>query len=749
MQAKYFRIALWLQLRALPFGIFFHSHLHFSALAFNPSGRFHNSNMSFTKKAQHETLLQRVCRGGDKETIRRLILCMHTDKLSTLTRSVDIITIQQSDVKQEIDGNVLFFAARADGEECQCEGYLIRNINGKGPVEAQIQCHGGSVDHDHFIAIYHSLLLHYLEMEQDENDAFSECGLKCFYSIADDVDLGIFPSLLDDDNDGSFSLGLDLPKYIPFLHQYSFRYRGKETGHTALRILDKLCQRRAPYRFITDSNPNIDGIDIDDNSHRSIVSFLKQTLSVDIVERVMEQVHIIRKNQWLSTNPDSVDGLPSLHLNLISDGKPLFDTMMCSNEDDYNKDEITFEKCIHQMTSILRPHLYEKLLPAVRELSKSNSVQILDVFIRNYGNMDAGDDHQLDNSANVEQEVESKTRYTLSPHYDITAFATCVMALDSTAATGRSGLYTIPPTNGVTNNVALRKFFPLDKGDGVVHTFNILHGVDVDPKLNCPRTSLIVWFTDYGGDDDDGDQERSTSEELHVNNTANANANANAYNNVNQPWLLNPSNAIDEFVLGLASECNEEEDGSHLKLKKSIDSLSLNLSSASKGNIFAMVKLGQMCDDAELPDIHYEQVRSFLEDFDPSNPFIPAPITSGSTVSDDGDDDNSRACKNLATALWYHASIAGGNRSAQISLADELMLQYMTEKEDLTTLEQENMLLMASTLFTMSLYQGYDSIDSLRRLMDVNCQRLLDLGVLIPSEEFFEDPVVKTVLLSL
>jgi hypothetical protein len=73
----------------------------------------------------------------------------------------------------------------------------------------------------------------------------------------------------------------------------------------------------------------------------------------------------------------------------------------------------------------------------------------------------------------------------------------------------------------------------------------------------------------------------------------------------------------------------------------------------------------------------------------------------------------------------------------------------MTEKEDLTTLEQENMLLMASTLFTMSLYQGYDSIDSLRRLMDVNCQRLLDLGVQIPSEEFFEDPVVKTVLLSL
>lgn len=106
----------------------------------------------------------------------------------------------------------------------------------------------------------------------------------------------------------------------------------------------------------------------------------------------------------------------------------------------------------------------------------------------------------------------SSTRYGLSAHYDVTADATCVMALDST---GRNGLYTIPSTPGVGgSHAALRRFFPLEKGDGVAHTYDILHGVDVDPKLNRARTSLIVWFTDDGKIDED--------------------------QTVNQPWLLNP-----------------------------------------------------------------------------------------------------------------------------------------------------------------------------------------------------------------
>ena len=60
-------------------------------------------------------------------------------------------------------------------------------------------------------------------------------------------------------------------------------------------------------------------------------------------------------------------------------------------------------------------------------------------------------------------------------------------------------MYNIQPTNGFhTSSSVLKKFFQLNEGegDGVVRTFDILHGVDVDPKLILPRTSLIVWFTD-------------------------------------------------------------------------------------------------------------------------------------------------------------------------------------------------------------------------------------------------------------
>jgi len=695
-------------------------------LAFNPScsGGGRNPPSPVTNKIssapqsnQQNEILRHASyefRRGSQVRMSSQRLFMSRDPI--LTASEEIL-IQESHAKRDIDGNgnTLFFAVRADGDDYQCEGYLVQNINrpadDKVPLEAHIVCYQGSVDH--FLAVFQSLLLHYLEREED----FDETGIIFSYSVPDDVDLGVLPSLLECKE--NIALGLDLPKYIPFLHQYAFRHQGTDIGHTTLHLLEKLCQRRAPYDFNTNTQ----------NDGKSVISLQKQVLSKEIVENVMEQMCIIRTNQWLSTNPDSVDGLPSLHLNLISNGKPLFglnNTGMDGRQQ--AAEEESFEKCISKMTSILWPHLQEALLPAVRELTKSNTVQISDVFIRNYGNMNINNMDETENDADGkadDEEEEPKTRYTLSPHYDITAFATCVMALDSTAASGKSGLYTIPPTDGVTNNAALRKFFPLDEGDGVVHTFDILHGVDVDPRLNRPRTSLIVWFTDYGRDDKIVDEGGDGDD-------------------VNQPWLLNPSNAVEEFILGLASDFSEEEDGSHLNLKRATHPLTLNLSSASKGNMFAITKLGQMCDDGELPETYHEQIRSFLEGFDPCNPFLPPPSS-----NDDTNDQNPRSCKNLVTALWYHASVIGGNRVAQVSLADELVLQYMLDKDGLTSMEQEHILLMSSTLFTMALHQGYDSRDSLRRLMDVNCERLLGLGVEIPSLEFFEDRCIKTLLLSL
>jgi hypothetical protein len=490
---------------------------------------------------------------------------------------------------------------------------------------------------------------------------------------------------------------------------------------------------------------------------KEIVSLLKNVLTPNVVESLMDYVTLIRKRQWLSINLDSVDGLPSLHLNLISSGMPLFgnngglggadgneEVGSDGNVDDSGREgkDISFERCISEMVEILHSPLYETLLPAVRQLVESNTLEISDVFIRNYGLLDSIEkDLPLCEDDEMQLPPQQKTRYGLSPHYDITAYATCVMALDSTAAKGKNGLYTIPRSEmGVSNHAALREFFPLDKGDGVVHTFDVLHGVDVDPTLNQSRSSLIVWFTDSaaaaGGGGVGGERvldEKKGWKSPH-------------------PWLWNPSNHVDEFILALATECsgNLDHDNDDANDNR-IDPLALYLSSASQGNVFAMTQLGQLCDDDQVVDQrHLETMQNLLKDLDPSNPFLP---TEGCEMTS----------KTLAAALWYHAGIKGGNRVALVSLADELMLGFMLQKKTASLdkidnshhnyqqqqQKEEDLILMASTLFTMALFQGYDSSKSLLQLMDVNCQRLQDNGVEIPSETFFEDSVVKTLMLSL
>ena len=229
----------------------------------------------------------------------------------------------------------------------------------------------------------------------------------------------------------------------------------------------------------------------------------------------------------------------------------------------------------------------------------------------------------------------------------------------------------------------------------------------MDPKLNRSRTSLIVWFTD-GKDEDQS---------------------------VNQPWLLNPTDANGEFILGLASESAVEEDGSHMMLKNAVDQYSLYLSSATRGNVFAMTSLAQMCDDGIVPESQYENILNILASRDDFNPFLSL--------------DGNRSWNKLASALWYHAAIQGGYRVAQVSLADELMFQYRIPKDNLNPVEQENMLLMASVLFTMALVQGYDSKEPLDRLMDVECDRLNTMGVTVPSEDYFASRVVQVLLMSM
>jgi hypothetical protein len=73
---------------------------------------------------------------------------------------------------------------------------------------------------------------------------------------------------------------------------------------------------------------------------------------------------------WLSTNPDSVDGEPSFHINLVSNGQPI----ACS--------EGEFGLNLQRLIDVVIPRVYQDLLPRVQALLGSTSFQIGDVFIR-------------------------------------------------------------------------------------------------------------------------------------------------------------------------------------------------------------------------------------------------------------------------------------------------------------------------------------------------------------------------------
>lgn len=710
---------------------------------------------------------------------------------SILSPTIDRIQLVQDELKlEEYTSNSaehpisILYAAKAfanngggGSSSSKCEGHVVYKENG-GTLEAHITA-TETASAKVISALLHSLLWHSMTIIIDENREWNKDVLIYIYGYDDDQwsmqDTWSWwekalSNHAEKENGILVSLQENLPLFMEHLNQYAWYHRGLKEGHVALELLQLLGKRRrVPYSFSNKvmgrKDPKHDGQKVGSRG-KELISLFKEVLSCKVVESLMGYVTLIQKRNWLSMNPDSVDGLPSLHLNLISGGRPLFERNKDSSGHgdsgsgsgsgsgssdgvgsvEKEESSITFEQCILEMVDMLHAPLYETLLPAVRQLTNSHTLEISDVFVRNYGRLEChenddedGDDGNGHEDVAPPSQQRQKTRYGLSPHYDITAYATCVMALDSTAATGQNGLYTIRRSEmggAVSNHAALKEFFPFDKGDGVVHTFDVLHGVDVDPNLNQKRTSLIVWFTDSSEHQKGQQMTRTTT------------------TTSPQPWLCHPTNHVEEFVLALATECanhGHEEEGIDGQDAIPIDDpIALYLSSSSQGNIFAMTQLGQLCDNGRIVDpLHLETIHKFLKEMNPSNPFLhhgQGEMTSNT----------------LAAALWYHAGVQGGNRVAQVSLADELMLRFMSQKnpqqcqqqeqqqqQTSSQPEQEDLILMASTLFTMALFQGYDSSNSLLQLMDVQCQRLRDNGVEIPSEAFFEDSVVKTLMLSL
>ena len=458
---------------------------------------------------------------------------------------------------------------------------------------------------------------------------------------------------------------------------------GSAQGLSALAELSQLCSERNAYDF-DQEEAALEG---------STVVPIRQVLPSNTTEAFLRQVHMMEENGWMSTNPDSVDGLPSLHLNLISQGKPILDP------DDKHVD--SFQKGIHGLLDLAQPHIYNELLPSVQKLMNSSDFVVSDVFLRRYG-----------------QETSSgATRHGISAHYDVYAKATAVIALDNVAAEGTNGLYTTASRAGETSNHAsLRRFFPLNCGDGVLHTWDILHGVDVQPGLE--RTSLIVWFSTKEA------MMRSSVDELSDSCVA--------------PWLSNhpglSSNDVVQFVFASAIESSVKEvDGIDAaratsmfqkQPEETLDSAryhELYLSSAGKKNAFALTRVGSLCQDKMLSsDLMKEAERI-------SSTFTLPPATMRPLLR------NARnSHERLAMQFWLEGALRG-NPLAQIALGDEAM--------ELSVISGDtNLRALATTLFSLAAQQGVDAAsDAVSRVVKY------EASISRSEEEFLASSVLRVV----
>ena len=434
--------------------------------------------------------------------------------------------------------------------------------------------------------------------------------------------------------------------------------RGTPKGLEALRILSEKSRQRLPYQYFEKEDPH--------RRRGSVVQSFRKLLPSNATDALVKEIRELESRGYISNNPDSVDGLPSLHLNIVSHGKPTAPNFSGQRQDgDFQ------HISLQRLLSLVRDPIYNALLPRVRELLQDSSIQVSDIFVRRYG-----------------QDVcqNQYSRRGISAHYDVFSRVTCVIALDDTAADGRNGLFTtLLSRNGSTSNhAAMRRFFPLDCGDGVVHTWDILHGVDVEPHLD--RTSLIIWFTQ---EDDNGDQTRVS------------------------PWLLerdtkeSKRDNVADFVLASALSSIGESGLDQAVLEHEIQSCpsdrELYLESAVQGNTFALTRVGCLIEEDPNDRGFVERAWSAIQRLsDESN--LPAPLqeASGEVMG-------------LAMRFWYEGAMRG-NPLAQRALADELMMRASNSSNN-----DQDTRTLAAVLFALAAQQGdEDATNALLRVLDVD-----------------------------
>lgn len=470
---------------------------------------------------------------------------------------------------------------------------------------------------------------------------------------------------------------------------------GTEESFDSLKHLRDLCLERRTYEFDDNCRKRNEKTSTD-----SVVSQYRRLLPLNTTYEFLNQVRYMESNGWLSINPDSVDELPSLHLNLISQGKPLFPVKEGKDEEDELDD---FQQGVQNLLKIVEPYIDEVLLPHAREVLQDDDTIVSDVFLRRYGEDICGD----------------KSRDGLSAHYDVFSKVTAVIALDDVSANGTNGLYTTVGSiagEETSNHASLRRFFPLERGDAVLHTWDVLHGVNVESGLD--RTSLIVWFSSKKAM---MDSPSSTYDGQNLSAIA--------------PWISqNPKLEYDpvvQFVYASALESAQGTRDSNIGDNNEIEEENIAheyyLRSTMQKNPFGLTRIGTLLSEGQLSTGLQNQAENLVKSWkDP-------PVAVSSLFSTEDDERLNDSCQQqlLARRFWLEAALQG-NPLAQISLGDEAMEQGVLRHD-------KELKHLAATLFGLAAQQEQqpEAEDALQRVISYEASSCEN------EEEFLRSPILK------
>ena len=456
-------------------------------------------------------------------------------------------------------------------------------------------------------------------------------------------------------------LVLDLALGIERYTNAAWYHRGTVQGDVALDILGHLSSLRTPFIFGHEEMKNLQSLLLSERLNaRSTVVHVKQMLPSTVVSDVNRHLKHIEQSGLMADELDSVDNRPSNYASLMSKGQDIVEE---------GSDAAL-------ILSIVKPYVLDVLLPQVRIATNATDVEVSDIFLRTYSTNDG--------------------RYELDAHNDCFNFATAVIALDDTASDGTSGLYTLvlgsEGENGSSHS-SLRRYFPLRRGDAVIHSWRVKHGVKVHGE-NQKRASLVIWFTG----NDENDEHRDITSLLPPPPT----------------WLaegVREGDDVAQFVLASAMEslsfyCDTDDLAFSDMQTWSLQELhphDLLINSASQGNADALARLGRICQEKDISDNRGKRLVEIFAKVRPAGAYGALdsdPLELDDEMDDEGDNvpgSEDIDWRLLARKLWFEAAMRG-NSLAQIALGDEAL--------DSTFPLTAEALLMAKTFHNLAAHQG-------------------------------------------